>query len=64
MQIIDDPIRIRHGRKRGDNNYKESRNLRALPLRPSEDQLSNGKAWEDWLDGIERQSLILKLQMH
>ena len=33
----------------------ESSNLRALPFRPSEDQLSFGKAWEDWLEGIERE---------
>ena len=39
----------------------ESRNLRALPFRPSEDQLSNGKAWEDWLDGIEREFRYFKI---
>ena len=33
----------------------ETRNLRALPFRPSEDQLSTGKAWEEWLDDIERE---------
>ena len=33
----------------------ESRNLRTLPFRPTEDQLMTGKAWEDWLDGIERE---------
>ena len=33
----------------------ETRNLRTLPFRPSEDQLSIGKAWEDWLEGIERE---------
>ena len=33
----------------------ETRNLRTLPFRPSEDQLSTGKAWEDWLEGIERE---------
>lgn len=32
----------------------ESRNLMALPFRPSEDQISTGKVWEDWLEGIER----------
>lgn len=25
----------------------ESRNLKALPFRPSEDQLTTGKTWED-----------------
>ena len=33
----------------------ESRNLRALPFRPTEDQLTTGKAWEEWLDDIERE---------
>ena len=31
----------------------ESRNLRALPFRPTEDQLSVGKDLEEWLDAIE-----------
>ena len=30
----------------------ESRILIELPFRPSEDQLSTGKAWEDWIEGI------------
>ena len=33
----------------------ETRNLRELPFLPSEDQLSTGKAWEEWLDDIERE---------
>ena len=33
----------------------ETRNLRALPFRPTEDQLTTGKAWEEWLDDIERE---------
>ena len=33
----------------------ETRNLRALPFRPSEGQLSTGKAWEEWLEDIERE---------
>ena len=33
----------------------ESRNLRGLPFRPTEDQLTTGKAWEEWLDDIERE---------
>ena len=33
----------------------ESRNLRALPFTITEDQLSTGKAWEDWLESIERE---------
>ena len=42
-----------------DNNevtiISESRTLRALPLRPTENQLSVGKEWEEWLDAIERE---------
>ena len=49
----------RYGIDMGENDtvtiITESRNLRALPFRPSEDQLSTGKAWEDWLEGIERE---------
>ena len=41
-----------------DNNIvtiiSESRNLRALPFRPTENQLSVGKEWEEWLDAIEK----------
>ena len=33
----------------------ESRHLRALPFRPTEDQLFAGKEWEEWLDAIERE---------
>ena len=33
----------------------ESRNLRALLFRVTEDQLSTGKAWEDWLESLERE---------
>ena len=33
----------------------EGRNLRTLPFRPTEDQLSTGKLWEDWLETIERE---------
>ena len=33
----------------------EGRNLRTLPFRPTEDQLSTGKLWEDWLESIERE---------
>ena len=36
----------------------ESRNLRALPFRPTEDQLSIGKECEEWLDISE---LIVQL---
>ena len=50
---------IRHGLDMGKNEtvtiITESRNLRALQFRPSEDQLSTGKAWEDWLEGVERE---------
>ena len=33
----------------------ESRNLRALPFRPTEVQLTTGKAWEEWLFDIGRE---------
>ena len=33
----------------------EGRNLRTLPFRPTEDQLSTGKLWEDRLESIERE---------
>ena len=31
-----------------------SRNLRALPFIPSDDQLTIRKDWEDWLEEMER----------
>ena len=33
----------------------ETRNLLALPFLPTEDQLSTGKMWEQWLEDIERE---------
>ena len=39
----------------------ETRNLRALPFRPTEDQLTTGKVWEEWLDGIEREFRYLRI---
>ena len=33
----------------------ECRNLKAQPFMSSEDQISTGKAWEEWLEGIERE---------
>ena len=39
----------------------ESRNLRTLPFIPPEDQLSVGKAWEDWLEEIEREFRYFKI---
>ena len=38
-----------------------SRNLRTLPFIPPEDQLSVGKAWEDWLEEIEREFRYFKI---
>ena len=50
----------RYGIDMGDNEtftvITESRNLRSLPFKRSEDQLSTGNAWEDWLEEIERES--------
>ena len=39
----------------------ESRKLRALPFRVTEDQLSTGKAWEDWLEAIEREFRFFRI---
>ena len=39
----------------------ESRNLRTLPFIPPEHQLSVGKAWEDWLEEIEREFRYFKI---
>ncbi|CAG2251495.1 unnamed protein product [Mytilus edulis] len=33
----------------------ENRNLRTLPFTPSEDHLTTGSQWEEWLEGIERE---------
>ena len=33
----------------------EGRHLRTLPFRPTEDQLSTRKLWENWLESIERE---------
>ena len=33
----------------------DSRYLKALPFRPTEDQLSIEKCWEDWLESIKRE---------
>ena len=32
----------------------DSRNLKTQPFISSEDQISTGKSWEEWLEGIER----------
>ena len=39
----------------------ETRNLRALPFLITEDQLSTGKKWEDWLEAIEREVRYFKI---
>ena len=48
-----------------DNNtvtiISESRNLRALSFRITEDQHSLGKEWKEWLDAIEREFRISEL---
>lgn len=33
----------------------ENRNFRTLPFTPSEDHLTTGSQWEEWLEGIERE---------
>ena len=32
-----------------------TRNLRSQPFIPSDDQISTGKQWEEWLECIERE---------
>ena len=39
----------------------DTRNLPALPFLPTEDQLSTGKAWEEWLEDIEREFRHLRI---
>lgn len=39
----------------------ETRNLQSLPFRVTEDQLSTGKEWEDWLEAIEREFRFFKI---
>ena len=39
----------------------EGRNLRILPFRPTEDQLSTGKLWKDWLESIEREFRVFRV---
>ena len=41
----------------------EGRNLRTLPFRPTEDQLSTGKLWEDWLESIEREFRFFRVAL-
>ena len=38
----------------------ESRNLKTLPFGSSGDQLSTGREWEDWLEGIKREFRCFK----
>ena len=33
----------------------ESRNLKSQPFVHTDDQISTGKLWEEWLEGIERE---------
>ena len=58
----------RYGKDMGENKtvsmIRGSRNLRALPFRTSEDQLSTRKSWEvGWKESRENFS-ILELQVH
>ena len=34
----------------------ETRNLKTQPFVPKDDQVSTGKAWDEWLEEIERES--------
>ena len=42
----------------------ESRNLRTLPFRITKEQLSTGKAWEDWRESIEREFMYIVFPNH
>ena len=33
----------------------ETRNLKTGPFMHPDDQISTGKAWEEWIDGLERE---------
>ena len=39
----------------------ETRNLKSQPFSHPEDQISTGKAWEEWLEGIEREFRYFKI---
>ena len=39
----------------------ETRNLRVLPFLITEDQLSTGKEWEDWLEAMKREFRYFKI---
>ena len=40
---------------------RERRNLRTLPFRPTENRLSTGIAWEEWLEETEREFRCFKI---
>ena len=37
------------------------RNLKVQPFITAGDQISNGRAWEDWIEGIEREFRYFKI---
>ena len=39
----------------------ETRNLRTKPFTPEDDQITTGKAWDEWLEGIEREFRYFKI---
>ena len=39
----------------------ETRNLRTKPFTPEDYQITTGKAWDDWLEGIEREFPYFKI---
>ena len=41
--------------------FTETRNLRTKPFTPEDDQITTGKAWDDWLEGIEREFRYFKI---
>ena len=39
----------------------ETRNLRASPFIPGDDQINTGRAWDDWIEEIEREFRYFKI---
>ena len=39
----------------------ETRNLRATPFIPGDDQINTGRAWDDWIEEIEREFRYFKI---
>ena len=42
----------------------ESRNLKAQPFTPGDDQFTTGKVWDEWLEEIEREFRFFRITDH